>query len=90
MGKTHRKIGHEPSAEREQKDIEQAISVGWSPATRLLSESDYDSREPGQGYGELGDGCQRFLFTHCSSGRLAKRALSRVAQAADRRWTPKG
>ena len=83
MGKTHRKIGHEPSAEREQKDIEQAISVGWSPATRLLPESDYDSREPRQGYGELRDGCQRFLFTHGSSDRLSNGALSRVAHAAD-------
>ncbi len=85
MGKAHRKIGHEPSAEREQKDIEQAISVGWSPATGLLSESDHDSREPGQGYGELRDGCQRFLFTQVSSGRLSNRALSYVAQAADGR-----
>ena len=85
MGKAHREIGHEPSAEREGKDVEQAISVGWSPAPRLLPESDYDSREPGQGYGELRDGCQRFLFTHGSSGRLTKRALRRVAQEADGR-----
>ena len=85
MSKAHRNIGHEPSAEREHKDIEQAISVGWSPAPRLLPESDYDSREPGQGDRELRDGCQRFLFTQGSSGRPTERALSSVAQAANGR-----
>ncbi len=55
VSKTHWKIGHESSSERVQENVEQAYPVGWSPPTRLLPQSDYDSREPGQGYRELRD-----------------------------------